>query len=104
MGCSNSKPIVPNQVEITDDGSVHWKILPSFEEAMQKYIQDGTLTKHSKPAELEFRTLLDEPLAMVVKILFLFWVMYLFRSDENVEHTRKICEGTTVASHSILLG
>ena len=40
-----------------------WKILNSFEEAREKYIDDGTLTTNSESGHLELRALLDEPIS-----------------------------------------
>jgi len=44
--------------------TVEWKILPSSQEAREKYKKDGTLKERDdNPAHLELRILLDEPLA-----------------------------------------
>ena len=40
----------------------HWKLMPSSQEARQKYEKDGTLSKKSATEHLELRILLDETL------------------------------------------
>ena len=44
-------------------GSGKWKIMPSSDEARQKFHKDGTLNKNSDPEQLELRAVLDEPIA-----------------------------------------
>jgi hypothetical protein len=40
-----------------------WKLMPSSEEARQKFEADGTLIKNSEPGHLELRAMLDDPIA-----------------------------------------
>ena len=47
----------------TATGSGKWKIMPSSDEARQKFQLDRTLSKNSDPEQLELRAVLDEPLA-----------------------------------------
>lgn len=43
--------------------SVRWKVVPTAEQARDKYEADGTLTKSSDAGHLELRQLLEEPIA-----------------------------------------
>eukprot|EP00607_Mallomonas_marina_P009580 CAMPEP_0182418880 /NCGR_PEP_ID=MMETSP1167-20130531/3258_1 /TAXON_ID=2988 /ORGANISM="Mallomonas Sp, Strain CCMP3275" /LENGTH=648 /DNA_ID=CAMNT_0024593337 /DNA_START=174 /DNA_END=2120 /DNA_ORIENTATION=- len=42
--------------------SVRWKVVPTAEQARDKYEADGTLSKTSDPGHLELRQLLEEPM------------------------------------------
>lgn len=59
----------PSQVDQSsqEDQSTHsnkkWKLLPSSDEARQKFEADGTLNKNSEPGHLELRAMLDDPIA-----------------------------------------
>ena len=63
--CGKSAPV--SSSSSIDDGdkpsTAKWKILNSFEEAREKYIDDGTLTTNSESGHLELRALLDEPIS-----------------------------------------
>jgi serine/threonine protein kinase len=63
--CGGSAPV--SSSSSIDDGdkpsTAKWKILNSFEEAREKYIDDGTLTTNSESGHLELRALLDEPIS-----------------------------------------
>lgn len=64
--CGASANVAPSSTstELIDQPSgPKWKIMNSFEEAKQKYIDDGTLTNNSERGHLELRALLDEPIS-----------------------------------------
>jgi hypothetical protein len=46
-----------------NDPDVKWKILPSCDEAIKKFQNDGSLTKVNDPYQLELRMMLDDPIA-----------------------------------------
>lgn len=62
--CGGSAPVSSSSIDDGDKPSAaKWKILNSFEEAREKYIDDGTLTTNSEGGHLELRALLDEPIS-----------------------------------------
>lgn len=66
MGCVASKsthPLDDNGKETSVKKEAQWRLLPSTDEARKKFEADGSLTKNSDPGHLEFRALLEEPLA-----------------------------------------
>ena len=60
-GASTQLHTLSQDGEETED-THHWKLMPSSQEARQKYEQDGTLCKKSATEHLELRILLDETL------------------------------------------
>lgn len=79
MGCGVSKSVGPSPgaanankdtgktdseiQEVSKNHSVVFKVLPSEEEARDKFEQDGTLLKNSDSGHLALRQMLDEPLS-----------------------------------------
>lgn len=69
MGTCSSKNTRDVYVTGSDDvddersAKVQWKVLPSSGEYRKKFEEDGTLNKHSNQGHLEFRTMLEEPVA-----------------------------------------
>lgn len=61
MGCGASAGINPSAEE--ESQTVKWKILPSSQEARQRFEDEGTLSKNSAPGHLELRMLLDDIMA-----------------------------------------
>eukprot|EP01039_Chlorochromonas_danica_P014911 gene14911-17470_t len=78
MGCAVSQTVGPSRDpsinqqaddsdseagEVSKRHSVVFKVLPSEEEARDKFEQDGTLLKNSDSGHLALRQMLDEPLS-----------------------------------------
>lgn len=76
MGCGISKTVGPSSTSQSNDNDsdsdagemskrqpVVFKVLPSEEEARDKFEQDGTLLKNSDSGHLALRQMLDEPLS-----------------------------------------
>lgn len=82
MGCGasteerldkNGKRTKPGETKSSkEDGgkSVRWKVVPTATQARDKYEADGTLTKASDVGQLEFRHLLEEPMAQTRILTF----------------------------------